>query len=139
MNPYNIVVRSNFSNRWKWRFKRKHVFFMPWDLDASLDPLTIKSGSGNVLVSLHDDKLTVYRHYHYDGATAAPDFKRVLLPAAVHDALLQLAEKYPGLVTREMADEAFKVEMQDQGFLLWPLYYFAVSSFPRRIYNRLTR
>jgi len=52
---------------------------------------------------------------------------------------LQLAEKYPGLVTREMAEEAFKVEMQEQGFLLWPLYYFAVSSFPRRIYNHFTR
>ena len=99
---------------------------MPWDLDASLDPLTIKSGSGNVLVSLHDDKLTVYRHYHYDGATGAPDFKRVLLATAVHDALLQLAEKYPGLVTYRMANQAFFAEMKTQRFKLRWIYGLAV-------------
>lgn len=121
-----IIGRSNLKNRWKWRFKRKHVYFLPWSLDATLDPLTIKSNSDRVLVSLHDDKLTINRHYHFDGATYAPDFDGVLMAAALHDALLQLADKFPFHVTYDMANDAFAAEMRAQRFKLRWIYSLAV-------------
>lgn len=133
-----MIVKSQFK-AWKWKFQRKHHFFLPFSIDATKDkPLTINSSTGNVLVEAHDNHLTIKRYYHFDGATWAPDFKRVLYSSALHDALLQMSAKYPSKISEEMAHRAFKKQMKEDGFKLWPIYYFAVASFPRRIYKVLT-
>jgi len=131
-----MIVQSNF-RRYKWKFQRKHVYLLPFDLgDKSL---TILSGTGNALVVAKGDKLTINRHYHFDGATCAPDFKKVLFAAALHDALLQLKDKYPGKISEAMAHKAFRQEMIDRGFRLWPVYSFFTRPFARKIYKRLKK
>lgn len=90
------------------------------------EPLTIESHTGKVLVTLDESELLIERHYHFDGATYAPDFKNVLRAAAVHDALLQLHYKYPNSIHRRHADEAFKKQMRADGFKLWGIYYIGV-------------
>jgi len=126
MDTKAFIARSNF-RKWKWKFKRKHVFILPWSLDESLQPLTIESNSGNVLVSLKGNRLTINRHYHFDGATYAPDFENVLLAAACHDALLQLKDKYPFLIDADMANRAFDHAMKEQRFKLRWIYSIAVK------------
>jgi len=131
----SMIVKSQFK-AWKWKFQRQHIFELPFSVGGL--QLSILSGSGNPLVIAYKTELKIRRHYHFDGATWAPDFKRVLYASALHDALLQLAEKYPEDITEAMAHEAFKVEMKARGFKLWPIYYYAVSSWPRKLYKRLT-
>lgn len=132
-----MIVKSQFK-AWKWKFRKGHTYALPFSIPGS-DSLTILSNSGNPLVIAKHDKLSIKRHYHFDGATWAPDFDRVLSASALHDALLQLSAKYPAKVSEEMAHKAFRAQMRRDGFLLWPLYYWAVSSFPRRIYKLLTK
>lgn len=131
-----MIAKSNF-RKWKWRFTRKHVCLLPFDLGPL--SLTILSGTGNALVVGKGDKLTINKHYHFDGATCAPDFKKVLRAAALHDALLQLKQKYPGKISERMAHQAFRREMRADGFRLWPIYSFFTRPFSRAIYKRLTK
>jgi len=119
-----MITKANITG-WKWRFTKLHIFELPWYHGG--DPLVITSQSGNELVKLQRNTLIIYPHYHFDGATYAPDFKNVLLATAVHDALLQLADKYPLQLTTDQAHEAFKVQMQRDGFKLSGLYFFGVS------------
>ena len=102
--PY--IIPSNFP-RYKWRFAKDKTFVLPF----SAVPLTngtyrILSQSGNTMVQLAANKLTIFKHYHFDGATHAYDFKSGLPEYAKHDAMCRLAEKYPQ-ITRKMADQAF--------------------------------
>ena len=119
-----MITKANITG-WKWRFTKLHIFELPWYHGG--DPLVITSQSGNELVKLQRNTLIIYPHYHFDGATYAPDFFEVLRAAAVHDALLQLSENHPQMVTRKMANEAFKKQMRADGFTLWPLYYIGVK------------
>ena len=136
MNVDNFIVKSNLNNKWKWKFKRQKTFTLPFYLAVpSENPLTIYSRSGRVLVEAYEDKVKIKTHYHFDGATCAPDFKRVLMAAALHDVLLQLKDRYPKKLEEADAHFAFKEEMKAQGFRLWPLYYWGVSGLPSRIYK----
>jgi hypothetical protein len=76
---------------------------------------------------LINNKLRIERHYHFDGATYAPDFKGVLKAVAVHDAMLQLAEKHPTKISRKQADEAFNYQMKKDKFVLRLPYYLGVK------------
>lgn len=127
-----MIVKSNFK-KWKWKFQRKHTYMLPFKIGPKT--LMIKSNSGNPLVVAHGEMLTINRHYHFDGATWAPDFKRVLRAAALHDALLQLKDKYPGKITETQAHAAFRDEMRLSKFALWPVYSFFSSPFFREIYK----
>ena len=119
-----MIAKANITG-WKWRFLNSRIFHLPFTHEG--EPLTIESHSGKLLVTLDGSELLIERHYHFDGATYAPDFRRVLPAAAVHDALLQLCEKYPGQVTTDQAHEAFKWQMDFDGFKLSGLYFFGVS------------
>lgn len=119
-----MIAESNISG-WKWRFTKGETFTVPF-VYMGIFPLTIESKSGNVLVQLHGNKLTINRHYHFDGATYAPDFKGVLKAAAVHDALLQLHEKHGNKISRKLADKAFLYQMKKDGFKGRWLYYVGV-------------
>lgn len=131
------IARSNILG-WKWRFTKGEAFNLPFTYSGFL-PLLIESGSGNVLVELNQDILVIHRHYHFDGATLAPDFPRVIRASAVHDALLQIIEKHPNKISEELAHIAFREQMKLDGFILWPIYYWAVSRWPRNIYKLLTK
>jgi hypothetical protein len=130
-----MIVKSQFK-KWKWKFTQDKTFVLP--VSVGSHPLTILSNSGNVLVHAQGVMLKIKRHYHFDGATCAPDFKRVIVPSAVHDAMLQLADKYPSIVSERMAHRAFKQSMKAHGFRLWPIYYYAVASWPRKLYKLLS-
>lgn len=119
-----MIGKANIRG-WKWRFIKGRIFDLPFTHEG--EPLTIESHSGRTLVTLDGSELLIERHYHFDGATYAPDFKRVLPSAAVHDALLQLAEKYPLQLTADQAHEAFKLQMKSDGFKLSGLYFFGVT------------
>ena len=118
-----MITKANITG-WKWRFLRGRIFHLPFTHKG--EPLTIESHTGKVLVTLYGSELLIERHYHFDGATYAPDFRRVLPAAAIHDALLQLCEKYPDEVTTDQAHEAFKHQMDLDGFKLSGLYFFGV-------------
>lgn len=120
-----MIGKANITG-WKWRFSKGEVFTLPFVYLGYL-PLLLESKSGNVLVELSGKELHIKRHYHFDGATYAPDFKGVLRASAVHDALLQLAEKHPGKLTRNLADQAFNYQMKRDGFKLRLPYYWGVK------------
>jgi len=120
-----MIAKANISG-WKWRFTKGETFILPFTYYGYL-PLLIESHSGNVLVELSDNKLHIKRHYHFDGATYAPDFKGVLGASAVHDALLQLAEKHQGKLSRADADAAFNYQMKKDGFKLRLPYFWGVK------------
>lgn len=131
-----MIAKANIRG-WKWRFTKAQTFQMPFTHDG--DPLTMQSDSGRTLVTLGGDKMIIQRHYHFDGATWAPDFKNVLPAAAVHDALLQLCDKYPDQLTEDKAHAAFKSQMVRDNFKLNLLYNYAVTSWPRKLYKLFTR
>ncbi len=119
-----MIAKANITG-WKWRFLNSRIFHLPFTHKG--EPLTIESNSGNTLVTLDGSELLIERHYHFDGATYALDFENVLLAAAVHDSILQLCEKYPNELTTDQAHEAFKWQMDLDGFKLSRLYYSGVK------------
>ena len=122
----NIVVKSQFSN-WKWKYNRCKTYAIPYGASADDDQTyTILSRNGTTLVSLNKNKLTINRHYHFNGADHAPDFRSGLEWYARHDAMIQLHKKYPAQITREMADEVLHPDQQGSPLHLW-LYYPAVK------------
>lgn len=131
-----MIVKSQFK-KWNWKFRRNHTYMLSFSVGTQT--LLINSSSGNPMVVALEDRLTINRHYHFDGATWAPDFKRVLRAAALHDALLQLKDKYPGKITEKQAHAAFRDEMQLSRFALWPVYSFFTRPFFRKIYKSLTK
>ena len=120
-----MIAKANIVG-WKWRFTKGETFILPFTYYGYL-PLLIESKAGNVLVELSDNKLHIKRHYHFDGATYAPDFKGVLGASAVHDALLQIIEKHPGKLSRADADAAFNYQMKKDGFKLRLPYFWGVK------------
>jgi hypothetical protein len=120
-----MITKANISG-WKWRFSKGETFTLPFTYAGFL-PLLIESRSGNVLVELIGNKLRIERHYHFDGATYAPDFKGVLRASAVHDALLQIIEKHPNKLSRNLADKAFNHQMKKDKFKLRLPYFWGVK------------
>lgn len=131
-----MIVKSQFKV-WRWKFQRNHTYMLPFSVGD--ETLLINSSARNPLVVAKDERLTINRHYHFDGATWAPDFKRVLRAAGLHDALLQLKDKYPGKITEAQIHTAFRDEMRLSKFTLWPVYSFFTRPFFRGIYNALKR
>ena len=131
-----MIAKANISG-WKWRFTKARTFKLPFTHDG--ETLTILSDSGRTLVKLYSNNLLIERHYHFDGATWAPDFENVLPAAAVHDALLQLCDNYPDQLTEDKAHDAFKSQMMRDDFKLYPIYHYAVASWPRKLYKLFTR
>lgn len=125
MKTKPIVTRSNFA-KWRWKYDRAKSYVLPMSAVPVTDKhYTIKSNSGNVLASLTGNTLTIKRHYHFDGATSAPDFKSGLEWYAVHDAMCQLAAKYDA-ITVDMADAAFDPRLRAGAPLHIWIYYPAV-------------
>lgn len=127
-----MITKSNITG-WKWRSSHSREFQLPFYHFG--EPLILESNAGNVLVVVNGGTCLIERHYHFDGATWAPDFKDVLPATALHDALLQLHEKYPDDLSEQDAHEAFLLQMQRDEFALANLYYWAVSSWPRKLYK----
>ena len=132
-----MIVESQF-RRWRWKFSQDHVYLLPFSISTE-KPLIIQSSSGTTLVELQGDKCRINRHYHFDGATWAIDFESVLSSAALHDALLQLKDKYPTVITESMAHNAFKNQMRQDRFKLRLLYGFFTRPFFRNIYKFLNQ
>lgn len=123
--PKPLIVRSNFA-RWRWKYTRGKSYVLPISaVPLTQDTYTIESGSGNVLASLTGNTLTIRQHYHFDGATSAPDFRSGLEWYAVHDAMCQLAAKYRD-ITVDMADAAFDPRLRPGAPLHIWIYYPAV-------------
>ncbi len=133
----STVIPSNFKG-WKWRYNVTTTYnlsdLVPYDGAA----LGILSDSGKPMVYLDAGFLTIYRHYHYDGATWAPDFEKGLEGYGVHDALLQLLDKYPNAFPEQWAHDAMKEIHDKHSFKLGWLYHWGVSSWPRKIYKLIT-
>lgn len=125
MKKTSIITRSNFT-KWRWKYNRVKSYVMPLCAVPVTDKLyTIKSNSGRVLVSLSGNKLTISRHYHFDGATRALDLKSGLEWYAVHDAMCQLAAKYDE-ITIDMADAAFDPRLRHGAPLHIWIYYAGI-------------
>ena len=123
-----IVVKSNFA-KWKWKYNHRRVYFLPIEADPN-DGQTYQllSRSGRQMACIHDGKLTINKFYHFDGATYAPDFDNGLEWYGRHDAMCQLAEKYPE-ITRKMADAAFSPWLNDNPPFHLYFYYPAVVAY----------
>ena len=131
------VIPSNFTD-WPWRYAETVSETLP-PIKYRGEALTLLSNSGNALVILSGSHLTIYRHYHFDGATCAPDFKKGLHGFGVHDALLQLLDEYPGAFPEQQAHDAMRYIHKRDGFAFAWLYHWAVSGWPRRLYKRLSK
>lgn len=119
------VVKSQFK-KWPWKYSKSKSYVLPMKaVPVTPDTYTIESSNGNVMASLTGNTLTIHRHYHFDGATKAPDFKSGLEWYAVHDAMCQLAAKYDA-ITVDMADAAFDPRLRKGAPLHIWIYYPAV-------------
>jgi len=127
-----MIVKSQFK-KWKWKFTKDRYFVLPESATPERGTTyTILSRSKNPVVFLRDNMLCICRHYHFDGATYAPDFKSGLAHYAMHDAMIQLSQKYPE-ITRKMADEVLNpTKITFPPLHLW-IYYPAV-----KLYSKLT-
>lgn len=130
-----MIVKAQFK-AWPWKFQRQKAYNIPFDVGTK--PMTILSSSGKPLVIARGFSVIIKRHYHFDGATWAPDFKKVLPSAALHDALLQLKDKYPNRLNEEVIYQAFDRQMEIDGFKGRWLYSFFTRPFFRKIYKRIS-
>lgn len=126
------MIRQSNLTGWKWCYINNAVYELPMEALPQTDKTyTIESNSGNVMVELHGKYLHINRHYHFDGATWAPDFSNGLPYYTQHDAMCQLAAKYDD-ITRDMADEVLNPRLRRLPIHLW-LYHWAVTSWPRKV------
>lgn len=84
---------------------------------------------GNLVLELSGRVLTVYRGYHFDGCSLAPDYSRALKGCCVHDALLQICELYPQAMSEDAAHRLFREVLKRDKFPLYHLYYWFASKF----------
>jgi len=75
---------------------------------------------------LRDGILTLKCGYAIDGATCAPDFEEVIMPAFVHDLLCQFCNDPISPFTRKDADDLFLLEMKKARFRYRWIYYAGV-------------
>ena len=133
----NTIIPSNIKG-WKWRYNVTQTYNVSRQVRSKIEPIGILSDSGKPMAYLCMGYLTIYRHFHFDGATCAPDFKSGLEGYAVHDALLQILDRYPEAFTEQEAHDAMRLIHDRQGFKLGWLYHWAVSSWPRKLYKFFT-
>ena len=121
-----MIVKSQFK-KWKWKYRKGVSYELPIQaVPVTMGHYELLSHSGKALVVLDGRTLSIRRHYHFDGATNAPDFKSGLEWYAQHDAMCQLAAMYPA-ITREMADEVLNPRLRKAPLHLW-IYYPAVRA-----------
>lgn len=90
---------------------------------------------GPFVLFIKGNKMTVRPPYRWDGASYAPDFKSVMVPALVHDILYDAIKSgyQPTAAGKEadfqMADALFMSLMKAEGFFLNDTYYSAVRYF----------
>ena len=94
---------------------------------------------GRLLAEHKDGKTIIHKGYSIDGATCAPDFRRGMRGFFVHDLYLQFLDKYPGAFPEQLAHDAMREMHWVDNFKLAGLYYWAVSSWPRRAYVRVCK
>lgn len=97
------------------------------------------AGQGTIYAVLMDGFLTIFKGYRFDGATCAPDFDAGLEGFAVHDALLQILDLYPGAFAEQAAHDAMLEVHTVSDFQLRNFYHWGVSSWPRQLYKLFTR
>lgn len=78
------------------------------------------------VLRIKDRDMTILPGYKWDGATCAPDFEAVMLPALVHDILYD-AIKSGYNIPFELADAVFMALMKRTRFGLKNTYYSAVA------------
>ena len=79
-----------------------------------------------LLASFRPHSLTVHPGYCWDGATCAPDFRRVMRATVIHDLLCQLDHCHDWPHSRREADDHFYQVARADNFPLSGLYYAAV-------------
>lgn len=95
----------------------------------------LKDKKGPFVLFVKGNKMSVLPPYRWDGASYAPDFKSVMVPALVHDILYDAIKSgyQPTGKGREMdfemADALFMSLMKAEGFFLNDTYYSAVRYF----------
>jgi len=83
-------------------------------------------GSELILGSLHNGEFAIFPPYQSDGATMAPDFKKIMLRVFYHDIMCQFCNVGNTPFTRKDADDFFLEGMKLDRFPLAPLYYKGV-------------
>jgi hypothetical protein len=116
--------------KWKYRLVNDAHFEIYY-----IGPFTeLYSESGKLLAILSRDHITIKAEYSWDGATWAPDFKRIIPATLVHDLGIQfqsVSEFVKYCANRKQVDRwLLEISARDK-FTLRFLYYYAT-----RIYSR---
>lgn len=104
--------------RWKYRVDAD-ISYRPRSLCGHRGYCELKGSDGEIYAVLYDGRLTIFKGYHFDGATCAPDFAAGLEGFAVHDAMFEV---------HTVSD-----------FQLLNFYHWGVSSWPRKLYKLFNR
>jgi len=132
-----LSVFKTSNKKYPWRYHRGVVHHV-----KGLDP-TIKVNLvgkyGIVYAQIHWAHLFIFKGYAYDGCTWAPDLYGAIESCGAHDALMQILDKNPDLFPEQLAHDLMLSIQRQKAFWLAPLYFWAVSGFPRKIYKFLTR
>lgn len=100
---------------------------------------SIRGEDGTLYAQLVNDRLTIFKGYHFDGCTLAPDFDEALEGCGVHDVLLQILDVYPDAYPEQAAHDALLEVQRSNNFSLARLYHWAVSGWPRQLYKLVFR
>jgi hypothetical protein len=131
----SIVHTDNID--WPWMIARDTVYRLK-GFDPAFSYMML-GDDGKVYASIRFCHITLYEGYRFDGCTCAPDFCRALPGCAVHDALLQMLDMDPELFTEQLAHEQLYHTHKEHRFLLAKVYYWAVSGWPRKLYNQMRK
>lgn len=142
--PYLVNLEMKISRtthpRWKWRVDADASYGLhAFALRGHQGTLELRGSDGQLYAMLVDGFFTIFAGYHFDGATCAPDFEDGLEGFAVHDALLQLLDIYPGAFAEQTAHDAMLEVHTVSDFQLRNFYHWAVSSWPRKLYKLFKR
>ena len=85
-----------------------------------------KKGGEIILGSLHRGRFTIFSAYRSDGATYAPDFRKIMRGVFFHDLMCQFAAVKNSPFTREEADLLFYDHMDLVNFRLKSAYFAGV-------------
>jgi hypothetical protein len=113
---------NDFPGRFRYTVTRP-VHFLLAELKDDYD---IKSLKGNVLAIVRDQLLSILPGYSFDGATSAPDIKRLMRGVVLHDILCQLCECPGWPMTRFAADKAFYRVAREDAPLIATVYYAGI-------------
>ena len=100
----------------------------PWAQTKGVRYLFCTDYKGRELVlgSLHNGEFVIFPPYQSDGATMAPDFRKIMRRVFYHDIMCQFCNIGNAPFTRKDADEFFLEGMRIDRFSLAPLYFKGV-------------